>query len=66
MIIEKRQRGVNDEDTCSVALAGMKPGFSPRKDFGKAIPSDFVVLLSPIQNQEKGVIVTIIAGDFPE
>ena len=66
MIIEKRHRGVNDEGTCSVALARMKPGFSPRGEFGKAISSDFVVLLSLIQNQEKGVIVTIIAGDFPE
>ena len=66
MIIEKRQRGVNDEDTCSVALARIKPGFRPRREFGKAISSDFVTLFSLIQNQEKGVIVTIIAGDFPE
>jgi len=66
VIIEKRHRGVNDEDTCSVALARMKPGFSQRREFGKAIPSDFVTLLSLVQNQDKGVIVTIIAGDFPE
>jgi hypothetical protein len=66
VIIEKRHRGVNDEDTCSVALPGMRPGFSPRGEFGKAIPSDFVALLSLIQNQDKGVVVTIIAGDFPE
>ena len=66
MIIEKRHRGVNDEGTSSIALASMKPGFRPRGEFGKAIPSDFVVLFSLIQNQEKGVIVTIIAGDFPE
>jgi hypothetical protein len=66
VIIEKRHRGVNDEDTRSVGVVNMKPGFSPRSAFDKAIPSDFVVLLSLIQNQEKGVIVTIIAGDFPE
>ena len=66
MIIEKRHRGVNDEDTCSVPLASMKPGSSPRGEFGKAIPSDFVALLSLIQNQDKGVVVTIIARDFPE
>ena len=66
VIIEKRHRGVNDEDTCSIVLAGMKPGFSPGREVGKAIPSDFVILVSLIQNQDKGVVVTIIAGDFPE
>ena len=66
VIIEKRHRSVNDEGTCSVALARIKPGFSPRREFGKAIPSDFVILPSLIQNQDKGVIVTIIAWGFPE
>jgi hypothetical protein len=66
MIIEKRHRGVNDEGTRSVALARMKPGFSPRREFGKAIPSDFVILLSLIQSQDKCVIVTIVAGDFTD
>ena len=66
VIIEKRHRGVNNEDTCSGALARIKPGFSPGREFGKAIPSDFVALLSLIQNQDKGVVVTIIARDFPE
>jgi hypothetical protein len=66
VIIEKRHRGVNDEGTCSGAVARIRPGFSPRGEFGKAIPSDFVVLLSLIQNQDKCVVVTIVAGDLPE
>jgi hypothetical protein len=61
-----RNSGNSSEDGMLCCLSAHETRAQPKRGVGKAIASDFVTLLSLIQGQDKGVVITIIAGDFPE